>query len=220
MLRQWCQCICGATFVATRLCCVSACDVATLPSSVDVWGPVMAVRKKAETIHLRVSATSKACLEGLANAMGKTATRVLEDLIAEAADSLQADADIAVDDRFSGRDWTLLKALQLAQIPDEPILKKLRTYFLADGALSPKDKFLVEAILWSPDSFSGDTDIFLESEGVIINPDDHRVFKVDLDAINRLMPSLEDYAEFRLKNKPVSPSYREYMGMIETKPES
>lgn len=180
----------------------------------------MAVRKKAETIHLRVSATSKACLEGLANARGTTSTRVLEDLIAEAARSCVAYVDGAVDDRFSGENWTLLKALQLAQIPEEPILKKLRTYFLADRALSPKDSFLVEAILWSPDSFSGETDIFLESERVITNPDEHRIFKVDLDAIRRLMPSLEDYAEFRLKNKQVSPSYREYTGMIEAKLQS
>ncbi|HDS1803209.1 TPA: hypothetical protein QEM76_005984 [Pseudomonas putida] len=196
---------------------MSVYDVAILLKSVEVRGRFMAVRKKAETIHLRVSAISKACLEGLANAMGKTSTRVLEDLIAEAAESCVADADGAVDERFSGEDWTLLKALKLAQIPDEPILKKLRTYFLADRALSPKDKFLVEAILWSPDSFSGETDIFLESEGVIKNPDEYRVFKVDLNAINNMMPSLEDYAEFRFKNKLVSPSYREYMMMVEKK---
>ncbi|MBF8742165.1 hypothetical protein [Pseudomonas guariconensis] len=175
----------------------------------------MAIRKKVETIHLRVSATSKACLEGLANVTGKTSTRVLEELIAEAAQSCLADADVCVDDRFSGEDWTLLEAVKLAQIADEPILKKLRTYFLADRALSRKDEFIVEAILWSPDSFSGDTDIFLESEGVITNPDQYTVSKVDLDAINQLMPSLEDYAEFRLKNKFVSPSYSEYMRMLE-----
>lgn len=175
----------------------------------------MAVRKKAETIHLRVSTTSKACLEALASVWGKTATRVLEDLIAEAAEKVVADPDSAVDDQFSGEGWTLLKALRLAQVPEEPILKKLRTYFLADGALSQKDKFLVEAILWSPESFSGDTGIFLEAEGVITNPDEYRVFKVDLNAINRLMPSLEDYAEFRFKNKSVSPSYSEYMTMKE-----
>ncbi len=180
----------------------------------------MAVRKKAETIHLRVSAISKACLEGLANTLTKTSTRVLEDLIAEAAEKIVAVADIAVDARFSGKDWTLLKALQLAQVPDEPILKKLRTYFLADGALSPKDKFLVEAILWSSDLFSGDTHIFLESEGVITNTDDRRIFKVDLGEISRQISLLEDYAEFRLKNKSVAPWYGDYIRMIEAKPES
>ena len=182
----------------------------------------MAVRKKVETIHLRVSANSKACLEGLANANKKTSTRVLEDLIAEAAAEFQVQGvDAAVDERFwSGGSWTLLKALQLAHVPDEPILKKLRTYFLAEEALSPKDYILVEAILWSSDFFSGDTDIFLESEGVITNPDEHRIFKVDLDAISRQMSSLEDYAEFRLKNKAVAPKYVDYLRMIEAKPEN
>jgi len=177
----------------------------------------MAVRKKAEIIHLRVSAISKACLEGLANAMGKNSTGVLEDLISEAASKLEVqEIDNAVDDRFwPNGDWTLLKAIQLAQVPDEPILKKLRIYFLASEALSLKDRFLIEAILWSPDFFSGDTNIFLESEGVITNADDHRLFKVDLDAISRLMSSLEDYSDFRFKNKSLSPCYRDYMRMVE-----
>lgn len=220
MLCLWCHNKCGATFVSTRFRCVSVCDVATLLKSTGVWNSTMAVRKKAETIHLRVSATSKACLEGLANAMGKTATRVLEDLIFEAASKFKVqEVDSDVDDRFwNGGDWRLLEALQLAHLPDEPILKKLRTYFLAGDALSPRDHMLVEAILWSRDVFSGDTEIFPKSEGVITNADKLRTFKVDLDAINRFMPALEDYAEFRLKNKSVSASFGEYLKMIEAKP--
>jgi len=222
LLRLWSQDKCGATCVSTRIRCVSVCDVAILLKSIDVWNVAMAVRKKVETIHLRVSATSKACLEGLANAMGKTSTRVLEDLIADAAAKFEVQGvDIAVDDRFgSGGDWTLLKALQLAHVPDEPILKKLRTYFLADEALSPKDYILIEAILWSPDVFAGDTDIFLDSEGVIKSADDRRAFKVDLDEISRQLSSLEDYAEFRLKNKSVAPGYGDYLRMIEAKLEN
>ncbi len=180
----------------------------------------MAVRKKAETIHLRVSATSKACLEGLANAMKKTSTRVLEDLIFEAAAKFKVqEVDVDVDDRvLNGGDWRLLEALQLAHLPDEQILKKLRTYFLAGEALSPKDYMLVEAILSSPDVFSGDTEIFPKSEGVIKYTSEYRVPKVDLNTINGLMPSLEDYAEFRIKNKSVSASFGEYLKMIEVKP--
>lgn len=182
----------------------------------------MAVRKKVETIHLRVSAISKACLEGLANANGKTSTRVLEELIAEAATKFEVQrTDSSVSERFwANGDWTLLKALQLAQVPDDPILKKMRTYFLADEALSPKDRFFVEAILWSPDLFSGDTDVFLDSEQVLTELDDPRLLKVDLDAINREMASLEDYAEFRQKNKSVTPKYKDYLKMIEEKSKS
>lgn len=184
----------------------------------------MTVRKKAETIHLRVSAASKACLEGLANVMSKTSTRVLEDLIAEAAERVRAHPDSVVDDRFTGEDWTLLKALDLAQTPEEPILKKLRTYFLADGALSPKDECIIEAILWSP-KFFGEKDVFLDSERVLKksvsqNSDDKRNLKVDLDEIVRNMPSLEAYAEFRMKNKSVAPKYAEYIAMVEAKLES
>ena len=205
--------------MSTRFRCVSACDVSTLLKSIDVWSEAMAVRKKAETIHLRVSAISKACLEGLGNAMGKTSTRVLEDLIAEAAAKFTIEGvDSTVDRRFwSGEDWTLLKALQLAHVPDDPILKKLRTYFLADEALSPKDYFLVQGILWSPDTFSGDTNIFLESEGILKktkNADDIRAFKVNLNEISRQMSSLEDFAEFRLKNKSVALRYEDYIRMI------
>lgn len=183
----------------------------------------MAIRKKSETIHLRVSSISKACLEGLGNAMGKTSTRVLEDLIAEAAAKFKIEGvDDAVDHRYwLGGDWTLLKALQLAHVPDDPILKKLRTFFLADEALSPKDYILVEGILWSPDTFSGDTEIFLESEGVLKieeNPDDIRAYKVDLNEISRQMPLLEDFAEFRLKNKLGVLRYEDYVRMIKDNP--
>lgn len=220
MSRLWCHIKCGATFVSTRFRCVSVCDVATLLKSTDVWNSTMAVRKKAETIHLRVSATSKACLEGLANAMKKTSTRVLEDLILEAAAKFKVqEVDVDVDERvLNGGDWRLLEALQLAHSPDEPILKKLRTFFLAGDALSPKDHKIVDAILWSPDIFSGDTEIFPKSEGVIKYTSKYRIPEVDLDTINRLMPSLEDYAEFRLKNKSVSVSFGEYLKMIEAKP--
>lgn len=206
--------------MSTYFHCLSVCDVATLLKSTDVWNPTMAVRKKAETIHLRVSATSKACLEGLANAMKKTSTRVLEDLIFEAASKFKVqeiDRDVS-DEILNGGDWRLLEALQLAHLPDEPILKKLRTYFLAGDALSPKDHMLLEAILWSPDVFSGDTDIFPKSEGVIKYAGEYRVPKIDLDTINRLMPSLEDYAEFRIKNKSISASFGEYLRMISAKP--
>jgi hypothetical protein len=196
---------------------VSASDVATLFKSTGVWNPAMAVRKKVETIHLRVSAISKACLEGLANAVGKTSTRVLEDLIAEAAAKFEIqDVDSSVDDRFWGNgDWTLLEAMQLAHVSDDPVLRKMRLYFLADEAMSQKDRFLVGAILWSPDLFSGDTDIFLDSEQVLTEEDDPRLLKVDLDKINRQMSSLEDYAEFRVKNKSVAPKYTDYLKMIE-----
>jgi len=217
MLCLWCHSKCGATFVSTRFRCVSASDVATLFKSTGVWNPAMAVRKKVETIHLRVSAISKACLEGLANAVGKTSTRVLEDLIAEAAAKFEIqDVDSSVDDRFWGSgDWTLLEAMQLAHVSDDPVLRKMRLYFLADEAMSQKDRFLVGAILWSPDLFSGDTDIFLDSEQVLTEEDDPRLLKVDLDKINRQMSSLEDYAEFRVKNKSVAPKYTDYLKMIE-----
>ncbi|WP_163030890.1 hypothetical protein [Pseudomonas viridiflava] len=220
MSHLWCHDKCGATLVSTRFRCVSVCDVATLLKSTGAWNSTMAVRKKAETIHLRVSATSKACLEGLANAMKKTSTRVLEDLIFEAAAKFKVqEVDVDVDDRvLNGGDWRLLEALQLAHLPDEQILKKLRTYFLAGEALSPKDYMLVEAILSSPDVFSGDTEIFPKSEGVIKYTSEYRVPKVDLNTINGLMPSLEDYAEFRIKNKSVSASFGEYLKMIEVKP--
>lgn len=227
LLRTWRHNKCGATFMSTRFRCVSAGDVASLLKSTDVWNPAMVVRKKVETIHLRVSATSKACLEGLANVMGKTSTRVLEELIAEAAEKCVVEGiDATIDvNLYSDGEWTLQKALQLAHIPEEPILKKLRTYFLADEALSRKDCILLEAILWSPDVFSGDTDIFLESERIFKNPvmehpHDVRAFKIDLDEINRQMSSLEEFAEFRLKNKSVSPSYVEYLRMKEAKPKS
>lgn len=217
---MWCHTMCGATYVSTHFRCVSVFDVATLLKSTGVWNSTMAVRKKVETIHLRVSATSKACLEGLANAMKKTSTRVLEDLIFEAAAKFKVqeiDRDVG-EHILNGGDWRLLEALQLAHLPDEPILKKLRTYFLAGDALSPKDHMLVEAILWSPDIFSGNTDIFAKSEGVIEYTSEYRIPKIDLETISRMMPSLDGYAEFRIKNKSVSASFGEYLRMIEAKP--
>lgn len=177
----------------------------------------MAIRKKPETIHLRVSSISKACLEGLANATGGTATRVLEDLIAEASKKLAIqDVDSAVDDKFwLNAHWSLLDAMQLASVPESPIHRKLRTYFLAEEALSKKDIFLLEAILWSPQIFSGETEIFAQEEKVINKVDEFRAFKVNLDEIQRQLPCLEEYAEFRLKNKTVSPKYEEYLKMRE-----
>ncbi|WP_249671631.1 hypothetical protein [Pseudomonas abieticivorans] len=178
----------------------------------------MAVKgKKSEAIHLRVSADSKGHLEVLANATGKNSTQTVENLLVQAVESVKIlEMDFAVDDRlWSGGDWTLLKAFQLANVAEDPMLRKLRMYFLAEEGLSPKDRFVCFAILWSAGIFSGSTAIFQKSENVITNPDKHRIFSVDLDSIGSKRSSLEDYAEFRLKNKLVSPSYMEFLRMIE-----
>jgi hypothetical protein len=178
--------------------------------------------KKVEAIHLRVSATSKAYLEGVANAMGKNSTRVVEDLVVAAASNLLiTGVDSAVDDGLtSDGEWTLLKALQLAHVPDEPLLTKIRTSFVADEALSPKDQILVDAILWSPKFFSGETEIFKESENILINLDEYRIFKIDLEAVRAHLSSLESYAAFRIKNRQISPSYTEYLSMVEANNDS
>jgi hypothetical protein len=178
--------------------------------------------KKVEAIHLRVSATSKAYLEGVANAMGKTSTRVVEDLVvAAAANLIITGVDSAVTSGLpSGSEWTLLKALQLAYIPGEPLLSKIRTYFLADEALTGKDRMFVEAILWSPEFFSGETEIFRESEQILTHPDKHRLYKVNLDAVREQSTSLNSYAGFRVKNKQMSLSYTEYLKMVNANKDS
>lgn len=181
-------------------------------------GLVMAVKgKKSEAIHLRVSADSKGHLEILANGYGKNSTRIVEDLLVQAVEGFKIrEMDFAVDDQlWSGGDWTLLKAFELANATENPMLRKLRLYFLAEEGLSPKDRFVCFAILWSAGVFSGSTAIFQKSENVITNPDKHRIFSVNLDSIESKMSSLEDYADFRLKNKLVSPSYLEFLRMIE-----
>lgn len=178
--------------------------------------------KKVEAIHLRVSATSKAYLEGVANAMGKTSTRVVEDLVIAAAANLIITGidDAVMDGPASDGEWTLLKALTLAHIPGEPLLSKVRTYFLADEALTRKDRIFVEAILWSPEFFSGETEIFRKSENILTKPDGHRLFKVNLDAVREHISSLDSYAAFRVKNEQIAPSYKEYLKMVKDNKDS
>lgn len=220
-VRRGARRICGSTIdVAPQLC-----------QHVLLWSPLscgklaeirrrlvrkMAIRKRSETIHLRVGTISKACLEGLANATGRTATRVIEDLITEAASKYQAmDVDSDVDDEYwSKGEWSLLSALELALVPDQPMLTKLRIYFLAGEALSPKERIIAGAIVLSPHLFSGATDIFNESERVQ-NKNPKRTVRVNMDEIARQTPILEDYAEFRVRNKLVALKYEDYLKMIE-----
>ncbi|MGO2704701.1 hypothetical protein [Pseudomonas helleri] len=176
----------------------------------------MAVRKKAETIHLRVSSTSKSCLEGLANAMDKTSTLLIEEWIAQAAEAHPVlEVDMSIDKRYWSDDgwWTISKAIALIQQSEEPVLRMLRAYFVAAETLSKKDKLIAGAIMANPERFSGETDIFLESEKVITNPEPGRMLKIDLHKVNEEMSSLEMYADFSLKNKALRSNYKNYLKM-------
>lgn len=175
----------------------------------------MAVRKKSETIHLRVKPISKALLEGLANSTGKTSTQVIEDLITSAAEEFViTDVEAMIDeDTLEDGLLNLKAALISAHYPDEPILTKLRTYYIAGDALSVRDKIIASTILKYKSYFSGNTSIFSVSDGFINRDHLSDIPKIDLNEISRRMPSLEEFAAFREKNPNWTSSYESFLKM-------
>lgn len=175
----------------------------------------MAVRKKSEAIHLRVSPLSKALLEGLANATGKTATQIIERSIIDESEKIYILPDIIVSDAFlDAKDrLPLITALTSAQFSEEPVLTKLRTFLIADAALSDRDKTIAKTIIECNDRFSGETAIFSEADLIIQRDQLPYIPKVNLNEISKQMPALEQYAIFMEKNPNIKAGYDDFLKM-------
>ncbi|EPA7430578.1 TPA: hypothetical protein VDT85_005694 [Pseudomonas aeruginosa] len=176
----------------------------------------MAVRKKSETIHLRVQPLSKLLLEGLANVANTTSTRIIEDLILEAAKEAKVvDVNDIIDDRLlkNGK-LSLIDALTAAYHP-EPILTKLRIYYLADDALSYREEVIARSILDHPEFFSGDQEVFSAKEKIIKEKYFHEVPRISLERIAESINLLESFAAFKEKNPKLITVYREFLKMME-----
>jgi uncharacterized protein (DUF1778 family) len=179
---------------------------------------IMAVRKKSEAIHFRVSPMFKAYLEGAANAIGKTSTQMVEDSVTGVADKISIDMpNLEINPDFLEEDGSLQLrvALEAAYFPGEPALTKLRTYYIADVALSSRDKIISRTIIESPNCFAGKTEIFSVSDGIIATEYISHYPAVDLDKISKSMPSLEAFAAFREKNTKIKLSYEAFLEMID-----
>jgi|GEM_PF-3045990 len=176
----------------------------------------MAVRKKSETIHLRVKPISKALLEGLANSTGKTSTQIIENLITEAAAKhvIEDTEDFINTRSLSDGRLDLETALESAHVDHDLVLTKLRTFYIAKEALSSRDKIIASTIINSNNLFSGNSEIF-SIEDEIVNPDFiSKTPKLDLNEIARRMPSLEEFAVFREKNPNWRSTYDAFLKMI------
>ena len=206
---MWCH------FYVNTFCCAAPLLCGNLSGTTAHWKKKMAVRKKSETIHLRVKPISKALLEGLANSTGKTSTQVIEDLITAAAEKfIITDVEALIDeDTLEDGQLSLKSALESAHYPDEPILTKLRTYYIAGDALSVRDSIIAATIIQTPKFFSGNTQIFSISDGFINRDHLSDIPKIDLDEISKRMSSLEDFAAFREKNPNWTSSYAGFLKM-------
>lgn len=179
----------------------------------------MAVRKKSETIHLRVNPISKALLEGLANINGKTATQIIEDLITEAAEKTimnEVEVDEYINEAaFQNKIIDLKSALFAVQHPSEPIITKLRTYFIALETLSSRDRTITRTILQHPQLFGGKTKIFKSVENLIVKKYINEIPDVDLKKIADRMDSLESYSVFKEKKPSWKSTYEMFLAMTE-----
>lgn len=176
----------------------------------------MAVRKKSEAIHFRVSPLFKTYLEGVANASGKTSTQVVEESITDLVNQFFIDKPIReVDPVFLEEDGSLklVEAMRAAYFPGDPILTKLRTFYVAEIALSARDKIIARTIIESPNYFSGGTKIFSDSDEIIRKEYIPHLPAIDLDKAAKSMPSLEAFAAFREKNSNIKLSYEKFLEM-------
>lgn len=180
----------------------------------------MAIRKKSETIHLRVSPLSKGLLEGLASITGKTATQIIEDLIAEASEKITIDEfdEYVNTAAFQKEEIDLKSVLVAVQHPTEPIITKLRMYFVAMEVLSSRDRIILKTILMHPQFFSGKTKIFKSVENLIHKEFMNEVPDVDLNKIAERMDSLESFSVFKEKKPSWKSTYEMFLEMTEGEP--
>ncbi|WP_339528560.1 hypothetical protein [Pseudomonas mucidolens] len=173
----------------------------------------MAVRKKSETINLRVSPESKNLLEGMSNVLGKTATQIIEELIAVAAKSVQLKklGDIVDTESLEGGGLDLPTVVEVAYVEGEPILTKLRMFYIAPSAVGERDKLIVSAIVESLDMFSGPSELFADEEIPLKSNFGSMTPKLDLNKIHNKWEVLEEYAVFRGKNKSLNSTFSAFL---------
>lgn len=176
----------------------------------------MAIRKKSETIHLRVEPISKALLEGLANSTGKTATQIVEGLVLEAAEKrlIENVEGFINKGALKNGKLDLKTALVSAHVDRDVTLTKLRTFYIAKEALSSRDIIIVSTIIEHEDLFFGVDEIFADDDE-LIDPDFiSKTPKLNISKISNKMSLLEDYAEFREKNPNLKSTYKNFLTMI------
>nr|WP_279153524.1 hypothetical protein [Pseudomonas mosselii] len=174
----------------------------------------MAVRKKSETIHLRVSPFSKLLLEGLASASKRTSTQVIEDLLLDAAQKLEVNNDgVISSDVLDIPRLDLHTAVSLAYVEGQPLLTKLRQWHLADTTLSQHDFRIISEIVLNRSYFDGDTILFPEGDKLLAPEEVPSIEKVNLEKIESNWPMLEAYVKFRDSNPKWKPNFKAFVEM-------
>lgn len=177
----------------------------------------MAVRKKSETINLRVSPESKNLLEGMSNVLGKTATQIIEELIAVAAKSVQLKklGDIVDTESLKGEGLALPKVVEAAYVEGDPILTKLRMFYIAPSAVAERDKLIVSAIVESLDMFSGPSELFADEDIPLKLNFRSLTPMLDFHKIHDKWEILEEYAVFRGKNKSLNSTFSAFLKLTD-----
>ncbi|WP_146136250.1 hypothetical protein [Pseudomonas simiae] len=177
----------------------------------------MAVRKKSETINLRVSPESKNLLEGMSNVLGKTATQIIEELIVAAAKSVQLKklGDIVDAESLKGEGLDLPTVVEAAYVEGDPVLTKLRMFYIAPGAVSERDKLIVSAIVESLDMFSGPSELFAGEDIPLASSFRSMTPTLDFHKIHNKWEVLEEYAVFRGKNKSLKSTFPAFLKLTD-----
>lgn len=204
---MWRYTICQYVYCADLLC-VTRCfpHISTRESA-------MAARKKTETINLRVSSISKNLLEGMSNFLGKTSTQVVEDLLGVAAKEVEIRelGEIIDTNRLDNQSLDLPAVVAAAHVDDDPVLTKLRTFYIAPCVVSARDKLVISTVLESIDMFSGQDELFFEEDIPLKSNFRSLVPMLNLQKINSDWPILEEFILFRSKNKNLNPSFSAFL---------
>lgn len=180
----------------------------------------MAIRKKSETIHLRVSPQSKLFLEGLANATKRTSTQVIEDLLADAAKNLvvENEGSIALG-AYDEEELDLQTATSLAYVEGQPLLTKLRIWHLTPKLLTLLDYRIISAIVINRQYFEGEVTVFPEQQKLFTAELGLAIEAVDIAKIESHWSILEAYVRFRDDNPKWKPDFLSFVKMAESNSE-
>lgn len=176
-------------------------------------------RKKTETISLRVNPIAKNLLEGISASEGKTATEIVEKLIADAAKQMLVDKlGVAAGPGFTDiHDMDLYTVICSAYVENDPVLTKLRIFYLAPELVTDRDKSIISTILDSPDIFAGKDPIYNVEDRSSTESQAYNIFvkqgipELDLKRIRDGWESLEEYVIFKSKNKNLNSSFAAYL---------
>lgn len=153
-------------------------------------------QKRTEALSIRITPDLKYALSLLSNIYGLTISTIIENMLETALEHINIDRNIVYGEiKYNINGAINIKNILKLVVNPNPIITRLRLFYILPSGLTEKEKFISEAIVKSA-IFYGKQSIFKPKYSV----DNTEIPNIDLEKITEHEEMLSNYAEFMMHN--------------------